>query len=323
MLMEGTEAHFFAASAKEGMNMTTHLNDKNDNNDDRYPVVVQQSRGSVHVLWYVAIGVALIAVICLFISDHQLATQMTQLNDNMQAQISKLGDQVAQSSTDSAKRADLVAEQAHDTAAAVEQQARSAVRKTAADLSAKLAEQNQAAQQVAGDVASLKSANSDASSKLEAISGDVTSVKGDVSSVKTDVASTQAELEKNGTELKRMTGDMGVMSGLIATNGEQLNALKELGERNYQEFDIKRNSGLQKIGTIQVALSKSDPKRNRFTLDVLADDKRVQKRDRTINEPVQFYLAGNRQPVEIVVNEVKKDEVVGYVAMPKVKTGRP
>ena len=72
-----------------------------------------------------------------------------------------------------------------------------------------------------------------------------------------------------------------------------------------------------------MALSKADPKRNRFTLDVLADDKRVQKRDRTINEPVQFYLAGNRQPVEIVVNEVKKDEVVGYVAMPKVKTARP
>jgi hypothetical protein len=113
------------------------------------------------------------------------------------------------------------------------------------------------------------------------------------------------------------------MSGLIATNADQLNALKELGERNYQEFDIKRTGGPQKIGTIQLALAKADPKRNRFTMDVLADDKKVQKRDRTINEPVQFYLSGNRQPVEIVVNEVKKDEIVGYVAMPKVKTSRP
>ena len=308
--------------------MTTQLNDKNDNNEDRYLGTAQQpQRAPVHVLWYVAIGVALVAIVGLFVDAHQLTTQMSRLNDSTQAQIAKLSDQVAQSSTESARQAELVAQDAHDTAASVEQQARTEARKTAATLSAKLAKQGQAEQQaqqqVAGELENLKSANTDASSKLSAISGDVSNVKGDVISVKSDVASTQAEVEKTGSELKRMTGDMGVMSGLIATNGSQLSALSELGERNYQEFDIKRTGGLQKIGTIQLALSKADPKRNRFTLDVLADDKKVQKRDRTINEPVQFYLAGNRQPVEIVVNEVKKDEVVGYVAMPKVRTGRP
>ncbi|MGD0871989.1 MAG: hypothetical protein ABSB88_20760 [Bryobacteraceae bacterium] len=308
--------------------MTTQLNNKNDNNEDRFlGAAPQAQRAPMHVLWYVAIGVALVAIVCLFISDHQLATQVSRLNDSTQAQIARLSDQVTQSSTDNAKQAELVAREAHDTAISVEQQARSEVRKTAATLSAKLAEQGQAQQQtqqqVAGELENLKSANTDASSKLNAISGDVSSVKGDVSSVKSDVASTQAEVEKTGSELKRMTGDMGVMSGLIATNGEQLNALKELGERNYEQFDIKRTGGPRKIGTIQLALAKADPKRNRFTMNVLADDKTVQKRDRTINEPVQFYLAGNRQPVEIVVNEVKKDEVVGYIAMPKVKATRP
>src|ERR1017187_6086559 len=301
--------------------MNTQLNDKNDNNEGRsLGAAPQAQRAPVHVLWYVAIGVALVAIVGLFIDAHQIATQVSRLNDSTQAQIAKLSDQVTQSSTENAKRAELVAQEAHDTAASVEQQSRSEVRKSAATLSAKLAEQGQTErqtqQQVAGELDNLKSANTDASAKLNAISGDV-------SSVKSDVASTQAEVEKTGSELKRMTGDMGVMSGLIATNAGQLSALKDLGERNYQEFDIKRTGGVQKIGTIQLALSKADPKRNRFTLDVLADDKRVQKRDRTINEPVQFYLAGNRQPVEIVVNEVKKDEVVGYVAMPKVKTARP
>jgi hypothetical protein len=304
--------------------MTTQLNDKNDNNQDTFlGAAPQPQRPQVHVLWYVAIGMALIAIVCLFVSDHQLATQVSRLNDSTQAQIAKLSDQVAQSATESAKQAELVAQEAHDSAASVEQHARLDVRKTAATLSAKLAEQGQAQKQVAGDVENLKAANTDTSSKLSEISGDVSGVKGDVSSVKSDVASTQAEVEKTGSELKRMTGDMGVMSGLIATNGEQLSALKELGERNYQEFDIKRTGGSQKIGTIQLTLAKADPKRNRFTMNVLADDKTVQKRDRTVNEPVQFYLAGNRQPVEIVVNEVKKDEIVGYVAMPKVKTGRP
>src|ERR1017187_4038744 len=176
--------------------MTTQLNDKNDNNESRSLGTAQQARRApVHVLWYVAIGVALVAIMGLFIDAHQLAAQVSRLNDSTQAPIAKLSDQVAQSSTENAKRAELVAQEAHDTAASVELQARSEMRKSAATLSAKLAEQGQTErqtqQQVAGELENLKAADTDASSKLNAISGDVTSVKGDVTSVKGDVASTQ------------------------------------------------------------------------------------------------------------------------------------
>src|ERR1017187_6254061 len=214
--------------------MNTQLNDNNEGGSRG--AAAQAQRAPVHVLWYVAIAVALVAIVGLFVDAHQIATQVSRLNDSTQAQIAKLSDQVTQSSTENAKRAELVAQEAHDTAASVEQQSRSEVRKSAATLSAKLAEQGQTErqtqQQVAGDLDNLKSANTDASAKLNAISGDVSSVKGDVSSVTSDVASTQAEVEKTGSELKRMTGDMGVMSGLIATNAGQLSALKDLGERN-------------------------------------------------------------------------------------------
>jgi sortase (surface protein transpeptidase) len=88
------------------------------------------------------------------------------------------------------------------------------------------------------------------------------------------------------------------------------------------EFTLKKKDKPQKVGGIQLSLAKSDAKRNRYTLDVLADDKKVEKRDRTINEPVQLYVSGSRQPLEIVVNEVKKDEVVGYLAIPKVTSAR-
>ena len=170
---------------------------------------------------------------------------------------------------------------------------------------AKLAQQQQAADQ-----------------KIGAVSSDVASVKTDVGGVKTDVATTRSDLDATKSQLQRVMGDAGVMSGLIATNAHELNQLKELGDRNYIEFDLKKNSAAQKLGGIQLQLAKADPKRNRFTLEVLADDKRVEKRDRTINEPVQLYVAGNRQPVEIVVNDVKKDEVTGYLAVPKVTMAR-
>jgi hypothetical protein len=117
-------------------------------------------------------------------------------------------------------------------------------------------------------------------------------------------------------------GDMGVMSGLVATNSGGLAELRALGERNYFEFDIRKNPAPAKVGDISVSIRRTDPKRNRFTISVYSDDKVVEKRDRTINEPVQFYVARNHQPYEIVVNEVKKDEVVGYLATPKVSVAR-
>jgi hypothetical protein len=162
----------------------------------------------------------------------------------------------------------------------------------------------------------LKKDNISKSSEVdETLSG----IKGDVGAVKTEVASTKADLDNTKVDLRRALGDMGVMSGLIATNSTQLNELRKLGERNYIEFTLPKNGAPQKVGDIQMALKKTDMKRNRFTLDVLADDKKVEKKDRTVNEPVQFYLASARTPYEVVVNSVTKDSVKGYLAIPKVK----
>jgi cell division protein FtsL len=267
---------------------------------------------------YGALALSVIAIIILGINAHRLSNSVSALQESMQAQNAKLSDQLAETTEASNQRLDAVARQASETAAVAGEQARSEVRKTSANLSAKLADERRTQQQVAGDLDQLKQASSDANSKLTEISADVNSVKGDVSSVKGDVASAQTAVEQHGSDLKRVTGDMGVMSGLIATNAKELTELRALGEREYIEFDLKKGKGMQKVGRLQLGLDKADPKRSRFTFDVLADDRRVQKRDRTVNEPIQLYVSGSRQPCEIVVNDVKKDEVVGYLAIPKV-----
>jgi hypothetical protein len=278
----------------------------------------KQSRAG-HILWNAAIVVALVAIVMLFINNRQLAGALAQLDQQHRDQIAKLQQDMAQTTADAEKSVDALARQAQDTAQQAEAHAKQDLRKTSANLSAALAKQQQdeeqKREQLTGQLTDLQQANSTANAKLGEISDNV-------SGVKSDVASTQSELEKTGNDLKRVVGDMGVMSGLIATNASQLDALKQLGDRDYVEFDLKKTSGRQKVGDMQLSLAKADPKHNRFTLQILADDRMVQKSDRTINEPVQLYLAGNRQPEEIVVNEVKKDEVVGYVSVPKVKTAR-
>ena len=136
------------------------------------------------------------------------------------------------------------------------------------------------------------------------------------------MAATRSELEKTIATLKATQGDLGVQSGLIATNGKELAALKALGERNYTEFKLGKTKAPQKVGDIAVFLEKCDPKNNRYTIRVIADDKTVEKRDKTLNEPVQFLLSKATQPYELVVNDIKKDLISGYVASPKVQQTR-
>jgi hypothetical protein len=171
-------------------------------------------------------------------------------------------------------------------------------------------EQRRQQEQVTGELSSVKAVATAANYRIGEVSTDV-------SNVKTEVAATQSELEKTIADLKRTTGDLGVMSGLIATNARELAALKELGERNYFEFSLRKSSRPQRVGDIVVALKRTDVKRNKYTIDLIADDRKIEKKDKNTNEPVQFYLSKARQPYELVVNEIRKDQISGYLAAPK------
>ena len=166
------------------------------------------------------------------------------------------------------------------------------------------------------ELAGVKNAQSDTASKIDGVGASVDSVK-------TDLASTKTVVDQTAAQLQRTSGDMGVMSGLIATNGKEIQELRARGDRNIYEFTITKKGGMMKVGDVQMRLTKVDPKHNRYTMVVMADDKLIEKRDKTTNEPVQFYAApGARTPYEVVVNEVGKDEIKGYLATPKVSTAR-
>lgn len=140
---------------------------------------------------------------------------------------------------------------------------------------------------------------------------------GRVDIVKEEVEATRAELEKTIQELTSVKGDLGVQSGLIATNGDELEALKSLGERNYYEFNLGRTKKPQRVGPVSVKLSGTDRKRNRYSIELWADDKRIVKRRKTLLEPVQFYVEGTRVPYELVVNKIDNGVIAGYLATPK------
>jgi len=147
--------------------------------------------------------------------------------------------------------------------------------------------------------------------KIGAVATDVTGAKKDIESTKTDLEATKSKLD-------RATGDMGVMSGLIARNHDDLEELKRRGDRNYYEFTIKKAKTPQRVGPIQVNVNKTDAKKSKYTMTVFADDREIEKKDRTAGEPVQFYVGNSRiAPYEIVVFKIGKDELTGYLSTPK------
>ena len=141
----------------------------------------------------------------------------------------------------------------------------------------------------------------------------------DVSKLNTDVGGVKTDLDATKAKLDRATGDMGVMSGLIARNHDDLEELRRKGDRNYYEFTIQKAKTPTRVGPVQVALNKTDQKKSKYTMTVLADDKSIEKKDKTAGEPVQFYVKGTAHyaPYEIVVFEVGKSQITGYLSTPK------
>jgi chromosome segregation ATPase len=136
---------------------------------------------------------------------------------------------------------------------------------------------------------------------------DVTKLGGDVSGVKSDLEAT-----KNSFQMAR--GELGT---LIARNHEEIDQLRRLGQRDYFEFTLDRKGSKQKVGNLTLELRGTNTKKNLFTIALYVDDMRLEKKNRSVNEPIYFYTRGSRQPLELVVNQVAKNKVVGYVSVPK------
>jgi hypothetical protein len=153
--------------------------------------------------------------------------------------------------------------------------------------------------------------------QVSAVSSDVSAVKTDVGGVKTDVAKTQSDLAGAIATLTTMKGDLSGHSSLIARNRDELEILKHKGDRNYYEFTLQKGQK-KPVSTVSLELRKTDSKKNRFTLVIFSDDKSYEKKDRNLNEPLQFYSGKDPMLYEIVVNSIPgKNEISGYLATPK------
>jgi hypothetical protein len=166
-----------------------------------------------------------------------------------------------------------------------------------------------------------KQLNSDYSKKLDnvqsqlatkASADDVQALNGDVNGVKTG-------LDATNNNLQMARGELGT---LIAKNHDEIDTLRRMGERDYYEFTLAGKGNKSKAGSLMIELRGTNTKKNQFTVDLYVDDMRLEKKNRPVDEPIYFYTQGTRAPLELVVNQIGKDKVVGYVSVPKMQPER-
>ncbi len=231
--------------------------------------------------------------------EQSTQTSLKQQNDAMTQRLSKAEDQNQQLTSDLKVVTDKLNVTQEDLAKA-RKQSSAAVANYGKKLS--------------GIESNVNAVNTQLATKANA--EDVNKLSGDVTGVKNDLDVTKAKLE-------RATGDMGVMSGLIARNHDDVEELKRRGDRNYYEFTLQKSKNPSKVGPVQIALNKADQKKSKYTMTVLADDRSIEKKDKTAGEPVQFYVKGSAHstPYELVVFDVGKSQVTGYLSTPKTAGG--
>ncbi len=180
-----------------------------------------------------------------------------------------------------------------------------------------MATQVAAARLQSAQTAKLEQEQAAATKQIGAVATDVSSVKTDVTGAKSSIAETQQDLASTKEQLQRTIGDAGVMSGLIARNHDELETLRHKGDRSYYEFTLQKGAKPMLLSSIKLQAKKVDDKHSKYTLVVSSDDRNIEKKDKSLDEPVQFYSGKDPALFEIVVNTIAKNQISGYLSTPK------
>lgn len=148
----------------------------------------------------------------------------------------------------------------------------------------------------------------------KASTDDVNGVKTDINGVHTDINGVRTDLDSARQSLLAGQNELGTQ---IAKTHDELEQLRRLGQRDYFEFTVASKGGKQKFGDVTLELRGTNTKHNQYTVNLYVDDMRLEKKNRSVNEPIFFYTRGSRSAMELVVNQVGKDKIAGYLSVSK------
>lgn len=271
-----------------------------------------KTKGSA-VFLGVVIAALVIANVYLMVRVNALEGETETLQSSLQQQIG--GVEESSSLYAGQARRELEAlrqkiEEARDEAASRAQREAS---RQSSQVAKTLAEQQQRQQEeLMGGINNARSVADEANTEVKV-------VRNDLMTIRSEVEDTNAHLHETASLLEQTNSDLGEINGLITDNRSEIASLRRLADRDRISFRLTKSKDMQRVADVQLRLRDTDVKRNKFTMEILADDKKFVKKDRQVAEPVIFYMGDSAQPYELVVTGIHKDAVSGYLARPKVQ----
>jgi uncharacterized phage infection (PIP) family protein YhgE len=129
------------------------------------------------------------------------------------------------------------------------------------------------------------------------------------------------QIDAQGQEISDARSDLTntrtELTGSIARTHDELVVLEKKGERNYVEFDLGKSKQFKHEGPVGISLRKANDKKGYADLMLMVDDRNLQTKHVNLYQPSMFYEPDSPQPIEIVINDISKDHIHGYVSAPK------
>jgi len=273
---------------------------------------------SVLVLLLLGLALALAGNVYQFVKSQRIARDVAGIQHNLQTQITRLSDATSGAFDVTERRFEELKRLQDSTAAAIID-ARSELRHSNSQVATRLEDRNQQLAQKNQELtAQLTALKQDISARLQNATATLDTANAKLQHVSTEAERNRADLKKVAGDLNAVTAKLTNSAKPVATLPQPLAAPPQPPARKHLPFDLLTTKVPTRIGEIQIAIRSTDPKNNRYTMDLYTGDKVARGKDCAINEAVQFYLSGNPLPYEVVVNQVWKDEVIGYVSAPVV-----
>jgi len=270
----------------------------------------EQTNGTSHsggnwIGWTIQV----ITLVIVALVGYNLSTTKSSMNDHitqLQDQITNLRSEADAKVADVAAQLDNVSQSSGSTARELDLSKKNAEKLRQEQEKSKVALAKELADARAESATGISQIQQTTESKFGEVAGQVNSVSSNLDSTRQDLSRIHQDLTQQ-----------------IARNSNELSDLRKKGDREYIEFVIhktKKNE-LQRVADIQMAVTGTDQKRQKYDVVVLVDDHKIERKDRVANEPLQFLVGREQLRYEVVVNYVDKDQIRGYISTPKDRTG--
>ena len=110
--------------------------------------------------------------------------------------------------------------------------------------------------------------------------------------------------------------DIDALKRIAADHRDELAARQASAACDIFEFAIRKTGKPKELAGVSVLLLRADSKGSRYSVEIVAGGRKIEASNRTAYEPVRLYT-GARAPLELVVNEIRKDEIRGFISVPR------